>query len=172
MGDYPMTASKQTLRGIIKHMSQLKDTHRVILIVQKRTEEIENENNAVIGSTVTDKLISVLENLHPKVNDVKEAYKLKYKVSQTKANSAYSDAVKERYLKEIPKKFGTVSVPHFVTVITKGRTLVSRDFGIPTGRFNMWLKEHSAIANFISGGLVVGVVAFILWIVKKVFFGG
>jgi len=136
-----MTASSpkrfiQQLRGIIQRMSQLKEMHKIVSIVESRVEKLEEENNIDIPTdNLEDErktLIAILENMYPKIEDIKSDFRTKYDCNKTRANNAYKDAVKEKYLNEMPRKVGTIEVPHFVIVTTEGRKLTSRDFGTYT----------------------------------------
>ena len=150
------------IRRIIRHMRQILDMHRMVKIVERRTEEIELENK---GKT----LIDVLANLYPKIDSVKEIYKEKYDTNQTRANKAFNDALSKEYIKEIPKHFKSQTaqgkdfkLPYYAVATTKGGELTDSFLYVPWGLLRAWVKQYGATMTALIA-LGIGIAFRLVW---------
>lgn len=133
------------MKSIIWRMKQVLDVYRYLKVVQKRADELDEENKGA-------DLIKYMDNWQPKISDTKECFKTKYSVGQNFVNGVFDDAQKWGYI-DIQKKTipnSTYELETFVTVNHEGRRLLDRvpflPF-VPTGLFMAWWKHDGLLVK-------------------------
>lgn len=132
-------------------MNQLKDICRYIKLVERLKASLETEDGKLHDFKDLD---SLMDGFYPSISQVQKEFMSTYTCGRSRSVAAYQDALAGDFIKTLPgsSKFKT---PKYVEVTTLGRKLNSTSFKAPTGRYNIWLQEHTDLAKY-AGGLVSG----------------
>jgi len=156
-----------SLRSIIRRMSQLWNMRRLVSLVNKTIDELDKASP--VKFTLTGN-----ETWQPTAISIKEKYLNKYKkTSPSKVNTIIKDAASQKYhfLEELVNTNGEKPIK-MLDVTTEGATLLESPLGFPWGWLKFWIAENGAAITFLIGlpaALGVGVgIHFVLQLLRHI----